>query len=178
MIRDYSHGSNSGFLKRPHKLEQNLPLLLTLLSRRQNKWEVFSNLFYFNNLLWLNRESSVFDNSVSLHQCFCGLDVCVYDCRQQMYLFVQTRSRHSIYIRIVSSQLLLCIGTFVSFLAGLGQKLSVLYVLFSPKYLMAHRLDSFIWFNKVDNRRLELTVLIYILWIQEKNCLLGGMVNS
>ena len=43
------------------------------------------------------------------------------------------RDRHSIYIRTVSSQLLLCSGTFVSMMAGLGQKSSVLCMLLCPK---------------------------------------------
>ena len=41
-------------------------------------------------------------------------------------IILHQRFRHSIYIRTVSSQLLLCSDTFVSFLAGLGQKSRVL----------------------------------------------------
>ena len=48
-------------------------------------------------------------------------------------------------------------------LAGLGQRSSVLCMLVLPN----SQSTSFNWFSKVDNKRKELTVLWYILWMQE-----------
>ena len=64
---------------------------------------------------------------------------------------------HSIYIGTVSSQLLICSGTFVSFLAGLGQKSSAVCML--QVVLLKRPKTSLIQFSKVDRRRKELSVL-------------------
>ena len=70
-------------------------------------------------------------------------------------------SSHSIYkySKLLASLIYVC-GTFISSLAGPGQKANVLCMLLCPN----SQKTSFNWICKDDNSRQELTVLIYILW--------------
>ena len=70
---------------------------------------------------------------------------------------------HSLYIRTVSSQLLLCSVTFVSFLAGLGQGLSVhtVHVDLPKRPINGFKLDQ----QKRQQVLRAYCPNIYILWV-------------
>ena len=75
-----------------------------------------------------------------------------------IHIIIDCSCGHSVYIRTVSSQLLLCIGTFVFFLAGLEIKCTV-HVALQKWPINQFKLDQ----QSRQQALLELTVVIHIL---------------